>query len=104
MMSLGALPGCRICKGCGENVITTEALPDAAAVRTRSTRIWRWPRCSPSKFPIVTELRCEGGKCLKSWRIFIGERAARALTLGGLKSFDVGHLQVVEALLKQLSF
>src|SRR4030095_46712 len=80
MMSLGALPGCRTCRGCGENVITTDAVPEAAAIRTRSTRMRRWPRWSPSKFPIVTELRCEEGKCRQSCRIFIGGREGCAGT------------------------
>ena len=33
----------------------------------------------------------------------MGGRAARALTLGGLKGFDIGHLQVVETFFKHLS-
>src|SRR5262249_23771571 len=50
----GAWSGRRTASGCGSKVIATEGLETSRARAATVPRILRWPRWTPSKFPIVT--------------------------------------------------
>ena len=58
-MRVGAFDGSPVSaaknsRGCGSNVITAASMPRArAASRTCASNAW-WPRCTPSKLPIVS--------------------------------------------------
>src|SRR6516162_189214 len=50
----GCEPGLITSDGCGSNVITTEGSPSPRAASTARPMMRWWPRCTPSKTPMVT--------------------------------------------------